>query len=411
MKAKSFKIGKVSMAPEGSGWRLRYRDPATGRDVRRKLEGLTRSEAESICLHIHNEMLAHGGFIPGQRQGAPAIGDALADAIELAGGLKSTVNERARHARLFCEWLAGAYPKVETWDQLRPAMLQKYVNHLQGKGLAYDSVRLGVAPVKLTWRYCAENWPELVKPCARIKLPKAAPAEIECLDRSEVLALLDWLRDHAPDLWPLACLQGLAGLRMMEAAALRRQDVDLKAGTVTVCDTGHHKPKTTASYRTIPVCSEVVEALRAAMDRQKVQPIGGELFTNSKGELWTMNGLGQRWRRALRHAAAKPERIERANTGKPLPVNPHGLDMPRLAEVPPRKLRAAFVTMAARLGCNESLLGRYVGHAARSVLGAHYRAVDLAELRTVSGIMNGVRSAESAGENGNILALPESEAL
>ena len=38
--------------------------------------------------------------------------------------------------------------------------------------------------------------------------------EIECLDAGEVAALLDWLRDNKPGLWPMGCLMGLAGLRL-----------------------------------------------------------------------------------------------------------------------------------------------------------------------------------------------------
>jgi hypothetical protein len=48
----------------------------------------------------------------------------------------------------------------------------------------------------------------------------------------------------------------------LEAAALRVQDVDLDAATVTVADTGQHKPKTRDSYRTISICDEVLDAIR-----------------------------------------------------------------------------------------------------------------------------------------------------
>lgn len=411
VKAKSFKIGRVTIHPDGTGWRLRYQDPATGRDVRRKLDGVKRKDVEAVAIHINREVMVNGGYVPGERPRAPEIAEALADAIRLAGCLPATRSARARNARFFCKWLGSFYPRIKTWDELRPAILQHYANSLVEKGLAFDTIRLALEPIKMTWRYCSENWPELVRAVPRVKIKAQHKRVVDCLERGEVLILLDWLREHAPDLWPMACLQGLAGLRVQEAAALRRQDIDLVAGTVEVTDTGHHRPKTKASYRVIPVCDEVLEALRWAVGQQKVRPLGGELFTNSNGELWTVNGLGHRWRRALRHAAAKPERIVRANTGKPLTINPHGLNIPRLAQVPPRKLRAAFVTMAARMGCNESLLSRYVGHAAKSVLGIHYRAVDLSELRTVSSTLNGVRSTDTKEESGNILAFQDSEAL
>ena len=44
-------------------------------------------------------------------------------------------------------------------------------------------------------------------------------------------------------------------------------------------------PKTVASARTIPVSSEVVEALEFAARMQSVIPPGGELFTNRLGNV------------------------------------------------------------------------------------------------------------------------------
>jgi integrase len=207
-------------------------------------------------------------------------------------------------------------------------------------------------------------------------------------------------------------LQALCGLRVLEAAALRVQDVDLKAGTVTVTDTGHHKPKTRDSYRTIPVCSEALAALRHAIDGQKVRPTNGEIFTNQKGHRWVKDALTLRWGRTLAHAAAEPKRIKREGTGKPLTLNPHGLGMARLGAIPARKLRAAFATMAGQLGAPDRLLKAYLGHSSGDMLGGHYRRIDLDELRLVSGLMNGWREAAKNGDarkdSGNI---PDKQAV
>jgi len=182
------------------------------------------------------------------------------------------------------------------------------------------------------------------------------------------------MKTNAPDLWPIACLQALAGLHVYEAMALRAQDVDLNAGTVTVTDTGHHKPKTRDSFRAIPICNEVAQALRAALTGQTVRPASRELFTNRKGNLWVKNAIGLCWRRTLRRAA-------------------RDLGMARLTEVPPRKLRAAFSTMAGRLKVPDRLLKAYLGHSSGDVLGGHYRRIDLDELRLVSEAMNGWRQS------------------
>ena len=391
VKRKPFKIGKVSVVPVGKdGWCIRYQDPASKRDVRRRLDGLSTKQIHETATHISHELLTKGGYIPGKGPSAPTIAEGLAEAIGLANTLEATRKERARRAMKFVEWLAEHHPGVKTWDQLRPGMVQAYAVQLERAGKAFDTVRLDVAPIKLTWRYMADNYPDLVRPMPRIKLTPAPPREIECLEPAEVAVLLEWLRDNAPNLWPMACLQALAGLRMLEAARLREQDVDLAAKTVTVTDTGFHRPKTRSSYRTIPVCDEVVASLRVAMTAQKIKPATGELFTNSRGDLWQRTALGHRWTNTLRRFVRHT-------------------DNPRFAQIPARKLRAAFVTMAGLLGVPDRLLKVYVGHSPGDILGAHYRRVDVAELRTVSDRMNDWRKWLDEQRSGIILATGEQD--
>jgi len=60
-----------------------------------------------------------------------------------------------------------------------------------------------------------------------------------------------------------------------EAAHVREQDIDFAAGTVTITATAHHKPKNRASYRTVPVASMPLRALRVVLSGLKVRhPLG-----------------------------------------------------------------------------------------------------------------------------------------
>ncbi len=356
-----FKIGIVSVkegrTPKAgrSFWELRYTDPPTGLEAKRRVSGLSRDEIRAMAEHL------------------------TAQTIELRNTLDATRRDRAQRGMKFVRWLGVHYPAVKTWDQLKPAMVQAYVVSREQAGLAFDSVRLDVAPIKLAWRYVAENWPDLLRPMPKTIQAPAPRREIECLEAEEVMALLDWMKTNAPDLWPIACLQALVGLRVFEAMALRAQDVNLDAGTVTVADTGHHKPKTRDSYRTIPICNEVAQALRAALARQAVRPASGELFTNCRGNLWVKCAIVSRWCRTLRRVALD-------------------LGMPRLAKVPAHRLRASFATMAGRLGVPDRLLKAYLGHSSGDMLGTHYRRIDLSELRSVSGAMNGWRGSHIKGD-------------
>lgn len=239
---------------------------------------------------------------------------------------------------------------------------------VERRGLSFDSVRLALAVIKLTARHTADNYPELCKPLARINQNPAPPRVIECLDPAETAALVDWMRTDS-DLWPMACLPSLAGLRVLEAAALRREDIDFAAETVTVTDTGNHRPNRSASWRIIPVCRKVCESLSPAVESQRVRTVTGELFLNANGEVWTRTGLGLRWRRTLRRAA-------------------RSLGIPRVAEVPSNGLRRSFATMASRLDVPDRLLKAYLGHSAGDMLGGHYRRIDPNELRMVSAHMD-----------------------
>lgn len=65
--------------------------------------------------------------------------------------------------------------------------------------------------------------------------------------------------------------------------------------------------------------------------------------------------------RVLRHMAATPRVIERATTGKRLTLNPHGLGLTRLGEIPPHRLRSAFAAMAGVLGTKDRIFKAYCG--------------------------------------------------
>lgn len=80
-----------------------------------------------------------------------------------------------------------------------------------------------------------------------------------------------------------------AGLRFGEAAALKRSDIDLQAGTLTVQRSlsrreGVKAPKTSAGVRTLPMTADLQARL---VERMATQPphIDGWLFTQPKGAM------------------------------------------------------------------------------------------------------------------------------
>ena len=167
----------------------------------------------------------------------------------------------------------------------------------------------------------------------------------------------------------MGVLQALCGLRVLEAAAVRRQDIDFTRGTVTVTETPIHKPKTTTSYRTVPICREAIDALSTLIREQAVIPHSGEIFLSPQGATWSKNALCKRWKRFLPMAAEK-------------------VRISRIKEIPAHRLRSSFATMAARLGVEDRVLKTYLGHAPTDILGAHYRRISGMDLWSVSNRMN-----------------------
>lgn len=375
------------VSPQGKTyWQGRFK--VDGRDMRIRVAGdLGRDALKEMAQEWTRQAYAEKGHF--RRKDQPSVEQVFAECLRLTNTLPITKHDRAQHAARFCRWLAEKHPSIRRWEQLRPAIIQSFAQELEGRGLAYDSVRLALAPIKLAWRFATENWPE-IRPLPRIKLSAAPRREIDNLEPNEVRALLDWLRENATDVWPLATLQALTGLRLLEAASVRRQDVDLEAGTLAVVSTEHHRLKTPDSHRILPLCAEAHEALRIAIENQKVVPPGGELFVNQRGNLWTKDALGGRWERIRQQIAATPGTRIRSN-GRRLAMNKNGLGLIRIAEVPAKRLRSSFGTMASRLGIPDHLIRRYIGHVATDTFGKHYLKITLDDLRTVSERMNGWR--------------------
>ena len=221
------RIGVVHLSSMGEDrFLFRYTDPVTQRDVRRRLSGLKLGEAKQIASHISQQALAETGYLPGSRNGLPPLEEGFEETIRLSQQRSQSRKDSAYQAARFVTWIRERHPSVRTWDQVRPAMVQEYARELERAGKAPDTVRLALAPVKATWRYLVENYPDRMIPLPKIRLAPRQKVEIECLDGAEVAQVLQWMEKQCPSLHGMAVLQSLAGFRVYEAAAVRRQDID-----------------------------------------------------------------------------------------------------------------------------------------------------------------------------------------
>ena len=378
MKPRFHKVGIVSIREgetPGRGrafYEMRYTDPDSGMEVKRRVSGMDLEEAKNMADFLTRQAYQGKGYLAAKTQ-VPTLLEGIEHAIALSRARAHLKKDMASRSALFLRYMEEHFPGVKTWSDIKPSMVESYVRECEQKGLSYSSIVHRLKALKMAWRIMHADYPTDVKAPPRIRLKQPAKQEIECLTLQEALSLLDWLKVNDPEVYRLEILAALCGLRQLEAAAIRAQDLDFKEKTLTIADTGFHAPKTRDSYRTIPVPGRVLDALRDAMTGQKVRLASGEVFINRRRNPWVKDGLTHRVKKGFRAAAKAVEK-------------------PRLAMIPARKLRATFATAASQAGVSDRLLKAYLGHTGGDMLGNHYRRIDTRELRAVVvGIESAIR--------------------
>ncbi|PPG83023.1 hypothetical protein C5C29_12510 [Rathayibacter sp. AY1H2] len=140
----------------------------------------------------------------------------------------------------------------------------------------------------------------VVKNPARVKDAGTASAP-----ERPYLSLQDYKRIHdalVPDLQPVVALIFGASLRLGEAAALLRADLDAAAGTVTISKQESRgdlsAPTKTQTSRSIHVLNPVLDELRAYLASRPSMVPTDPLFTRSDGRRTSRGMIDYEWRRA-----------------------------------------------------------------------------------------------------------------
>ncbi len=124
---------------------------------------------------------------------------------------------------------------AEVDDKGEPVRGQKTVNNI-------------LAVLSKALRYAVDV--ELLTRAPKVGLFKVERPEIEPWDFAEYAAVLAAAKSYKREWWVGVCLAGEAGLRVGEVKALRWQDVDLRANTLTVAQQTRHGETTTPKGRT-----------------------------------------------------------------------------------------------------------------------------------------------------------------
>jgi integrase len=156
----------------------------------------------------------------------------------------------------------------------------------------------------------------------RVKRPKR---KLTTFSEEEVRQLLGHVEKHRlGHAWHLA----LSGLRRGEIGGLRWEDVDLKAGTLTVSHNRvsangkavEYDPKTDESARTLPLTPALKKALRRAQATQKVDRLklgpdygpGLHVVCDEAGRPYHPDTLSDFWREVCKSAKVSPIRLHDA---------------------------------------------------------------------------------------------------
>lgn len=176
-------------------------------------------------------------------------------------------------------------------------------------------------------------------PLDDVKPPKQERKEKSVLTPDEVRGLLDAV---SGDRFECAFyVLALTGLRIGECLALRFEDVNLEAGTITVSGTLHHgectAPKTRSSRRTLTLPKRALQALVRLCEVNGDQ--SGYLFATGSGKpVDVSNFYRYTWRPALRRAGL-PERLT------------------------PHQLRHGAASLLLNQNIPVPVVSRYLGHA------------------------------------------------
>jgi hypothetical protein len=154
----------------------------------------SKNEALQIAAHVSTTSLSEKGYLPGKPRTLPTIHDALAETIKLSRQRPYIKKDSARRAGLFERYVEEQFRKVKTWDQLQPRMAMGYARMMEEKGLAPDSIKNNLKPVKATWKRMSENYPDQVRPLPTIWINSGPPRKVETLSALEASIYLDYLR-------------------------------------------------------------------------------------------------------------------------------------------------------------------------------------------------------------------------
>ncbi len=222
----------------GNAWELRAYagiDPLTNRQkyLTRTFRGGKREAEEALARFVTE--VAGGGHAAQDT----TVGDLIDDWLALAKRDLSPTTARGY------DWIVKTYIRPSLGKvplaRLRASQLDRFYGQLREKG-GQDGKPLSAATVRqvhailrralqqgVRWGWIKENPASLASP------PRVRSAQLTPPEPADVVALIEAANAEDPDLGCFLHLAATSGARRGELCGLRWSDLDLKAGTMTIC--------------------------------------------------------------------------------------------------------------------------------------------------------------------------------
>jgi integrase len=263
---------------KGHRWRARYLDP-DGRERARTFP--RKQDAERFLAGVESDKSR--GLYVDPAAGRLTVGEYAQTWQAAQVHRRTTAAAFDSHLRNHILPLLGRRPlaavtrsEVQAWVKSRSQVL------------APTTTATVYAVLRMLFRSAVADRLIAVSPCERISLPKVPPRELVPLPRETVLALAD----EVPDLYQAVILTAAGtGLRQGALLGLARERVDFLRRTVTVDaqlvllpggPPYGAPPKTTASYRTVPLAEHVERYPSATALDERGRP-SDLVFSDAKG--------------------------------------------------------------------------------------------------------------------------------
>lgn len=279
----------------------------------------------------------------------------------------------AETVRLYLVPAIGSIPLAK----LQPEHVQATLARLQGQRgpLSASTRRYVYVVLRIALGRALKQGKVLRNVCLLVDPPPRVHQEPQPLSVEQVRVLLGGIRGDRLEALYVAALG--TGLRQGELLALRWQDIDLAAGTLTVRYTLQRgtrtlaQPKTERSRRTLRLPLQVAAALAAHRERQAVVPLSGLVFTTARGTALHSRNVTAYLQRHLARLGLPHQRFH--------------------------DLRHAFATLMIEGGEDLGTISRILGHADFSTTANVYAHLTPAMLDHAAERMDGILGRQTGG--------------